>query len=162
MRGRFSCDPTHFSSEDNPAQRALDMFRSEDRTHVDSKFVATGALSSADWAAFFELYPATIAGVLGFDDGGLDTLRGALKFAEPEFLACGEHWPIDGSGKDDVASRENRRVEFLFVAEDEVSKIIEGDPPGSPVYGKPSRYYIRHRTTFPISSFDPSKTNIQR
>lgn len=159
IRHGFTCDPTHFSRENNPVQRALDMFRSEYRAHVDSEFVAEGDLSTADWAAFFELYQTTIAGALDLDDGGLDARRGALKFADPAFLACGEHWPIDGSGKDDVASRENRRVEFLFVAKDEVSKIVESDPPGMPVYEKPSRYHIRYRTTFSVSSLDPSQTD---
>lgn len=151
MQHGLACDPEQFSSgEGNPERRALDSFRESYRECFDPDFSAENELGVADWAAFFNLFEETIADALGVDGEGLKDVRGALQFADPAVLACGEHWPIHESDKNHLVSQENRRVEFLFVPKEDAREIANSAPPGAAVYEKPSRYQVRYleRTTF--------------
>jgi hypothetical protein len=98
----------------------------------------------ADWAAIFDLYDIAVAGYLECEPENLAALRGAIVFADPAIIACGEHWPVLNPGQDGVAERLNRRVEVMFFQPGELPrKHGSDDPPGDELYASGRYQQVR-------------------
>jgi hypothetical protein len=97
-----------------------------------------------DWQAIFDLYEIAVAGYLACRPEDLPALRGAISFADPPVIACGERWPVVGVGQDGVAERLNRRVEVNFFQPGELPDAHGSeDPPGEALYASGRYRQIR-------------------
>lgn len=108
-------------------QRAYNANKPALGAHADDLKV-DGSMGKKSWGAIFDLYQFKMADELGEVDSeedeadpkkkleGLGKLRALVSFlpTSKPFLAFGEKIPVDGIGKDNVASAANRRVEMLF------------------------------------------------
>ena len=116
---------------------------------------ADGAVGKKTWGAIFDVYQFNMADELGeveeeadIDDpvkklDGLGRLRGLLGFlptAQP-FLGFGEKVPVNGIGKDNLASAANRRVEMLFFEQGQEPDVgILGEAPEVSELNLPGAY----------------------
>lgn len=121
-------------------RRALNDFRAEfNRNHAGS-LPTSGAIAPADWEAFFKFYDLSLADLLEVEPDSLASKRSAIVFMEPATLACGEDFPVDKVGYDNVRSEINRRVELLFIDDAAAPNFSQEVPPGRSIYGSPARY----------------------
>jgi hypothetical protein len=115
--------------------------RAQDRFRRGYNFEFTGSLKCGvpwgmdDWKAVYDLYDETVARYLGVAGTGLHGKRAALSFCSPSTLACGESWPVDGVGIDNLRSQTNRRVDVLFVEDKPYTDLASESPPGLNLYG---------------------------
>lgn len=119
---------------------ALESFRKRYRASYgelpDSK-----RLTKSDWMAFYHLYELYVTRSVD-----LAGARSGLQLADPPILACGEHWPLEGLGKNNFRSQLNRRVELIFF-EQPPPDMSSQKPPGAQLFG--SRLFFQ-RSYLPI------------
>ncbi|MBD3343920.1 MAG: hypothetical protein GF401_02520 [Chitinivibrionales bacterium] len=74
------------------------------------------------WALVYDQYEQVLAETLGVAVNAMSTPRGRVRYAYPDkqYLACGESFPVDDAQRNNYRSQRNRRVEILFLDEDEV------------------------------------------
>lgn len=79
------------------------------------------------WRLVYDLYIAEMREALRVDEAGLRRKRSMLlkKFADADnrYVACGESFPIENSERNNYRSQKNRRVEILFLEDDQVPEI---------------------------------------
>ena len=110
------------------SQKALEAFREQSASET------SGDWSEADWEAVFDAYDLELADKLVTDPGRLSSLRAQIRFTEPAFLGCSEHWPTERPEAPDTEAAD-RRVDVLFFAEDALPD-LPGSPPGAAIYGE--------------------------
>jgi hypothetical protein len=148
------CDPGGVDGAAGPrTNAALDRFRAGYNARFDGSLPERGPIGSADWEAFFALYDRSLADLLECDVGDLPSKRSALTWMSPPVLACGETFPIDNVGRDNVRSQTNRRVELLFIEDPAHPTFAEERPPGASIYGTPARYQRVYLEVENLSAF---------
>lgn len=127
----YACDPGPL---DGPlhadARRGLRLFRQTWNEEHGGELSVDGDIGAADFEAFFELYDAWIARVLGETD--LKARRAKLVFLEPGAIGCGDAFPGPSARAPDRKPPRGRRVELLFFDGDEPN--LELLPRGAHVY----------------------------
>lgn len=139
----WSCDPGGIDGKHGSrTTAALTAFRKGVEAAHGSKPPDSRAPGVEDWKAVFQLYETYVAGRVD-----LKAARGALSFATPAVLGCGEDWPIEGKGQDNLRSQVNRRVELVFF-EEPPPDFSRQSPPGAQLYGAQAGY---QRSYLPIT-----------
>jgi outer membrane protein OmpA-like peptidoglycan-associated protein len=97
-----------------------------------------GVVGRKTWGAIFDLYQYNLAQELGEDFASLGQLRNLvtpLPNVDP-FIGFGESIPVDGVGKDNLASEANRRIEVLFFEQGQEPDlaVLKEDPKLSELY----------------------------
>lgn len=137
----WGCDPGGIDGVYGPlSQGARERFRARYNAEFGQSIPVRGAQSEADWKAFFELYDASLAQLLGVTPDDLPGLRQRLVLLDPPTLGCGEQWPKEGRDVDDLRSEANRRVELVFFDEGEIPDFASESPPGASLYGDERRF----------------------
>jgi len=135
-------------------QEAYNLNKTELGTSQDD-LKPDGSVGRKTWGAIFDVYQFNMADELAevddeadIDDPlkkleGLGKLRGLVGFlptAKP-FLGFGEKVPVNGIGKDNVASAANRRVEMLFFEQGQEPDVgILGEAPEVSELNLPGAY----------------------
>ncbi|NTX11822.1 OmpA family protein [Myxococcus sp. CA056] len=139
----WNCDPGGIDGQHGKrTTAALEAFRKAVEAAHGSKPPDSRAPGVEDWKAVFQLYETYVAGRVD-----LKAARGALSFATPAVLGCGEDWPIEGQGQDNLRSQVNRRVELVFF-EEPPPDFSRQSPPGAQLYGAQGGY---QRSYLPIT-----------
>jgi outer membrane protein OmpA-like peptidoglycan-associated protein len=150
----FDCDPGTIDNQMGPMTRgALDRFRAQYNALREGSLAATGPITAKDWEAFFDLYDAALAEIMDVEQDALAQERAALKLMQPPSLGCGEDFPIDRAGHDNVRSEINRRVELLFIEDPAHPRFETEQPPGGSIYGRPARYVLEYLEVEGLSRF---------
>lgn len=137
----FGCDPGPIDGKAGPKfLRARERFRKRYNDEFAGHIPVRGPMCMATWLAFFDLFEVSLARVLGVSEGELRTKRGALSFAVEPVLGCGESWPVASVGGDGLKSVTNRRVDFVFFAEEGFPLLQKQEPPGYELYGTQLRF----------------------
>lgn len=140
----WDTDPGKIDEQQTPAASAArDRFRARYAAEY-GRTIPAGDQNRGDWEAYFDLYDAHLARLLGVTPAELAARRAQLAPCEPPVLGCGEQWPRQDTG-DGVAAEANRRVEVWMFDPDDVPA-LPGSPPGQPLYGEGSAYDPRHLT----------------
>lgn len=136
----WPCDPGAVDNADGPATTgARDQFRARYEHEFGGSAGSAGRFERADWAAFFDVYEQDLAARCQVTRDELPRLREPLVFCDPPILGCGEHWPEDAIDRGPIC-RDDRRVEVLmFAPEDVPDDVGGGDPPGASIY-EPGRF----------------------
>jgi len=122
------CDPGAIDNQDSPAFRqALDAFRAGYKNRFKDTEAAgalpdTGPVDTADFEAFFELYDHYLADKLDThraDEKDPEKAREKLSFVPPEALGCGDRWLKAWNHRPFRRARTARKVELLFIPDDE-------------------------------------------
>ncbi len=136
LAGRVSgaCDPqgvdNTWGSDTSSACEAF--FRELSPDTADSLIASVRSASDKEWpvAAWqlvYDLYMEDLKAALRVDGAGLAAKRSTLqsRFVDPHrrHVACGESYPIDSAERDHYRSQQNRRVEILFIDEQDVPGI---------------------------------------
>ncbi len=131
MRFGFPCDPGPIAEPLRAqARAALRRFRLRYNQDFGGDLPELGDISADDFGAFYDLYDAWLARVLGEDD--LDAKRKPLKFLDPAAIGCGASFPNAPPRAPGFRAPANRRVELLFFDSDQPN--LELKPPGVHVY----------------------------
>ena len=166
-RHGLGCDPGAINNQDSPAFRqALDAFRAGFKREHDNEAAKnlpdTGPVDTADFEAFFELTELCLADKLdthGAGEKDPEKARAKLAFAPPESLSCGAQWPSAWSDRPFRRSRSNRKVELLFIPDDErpIPDLEKPQPPGAWLYGDQKRFMFNY---YPVDP-DPRITCVR-
>lgn len=131
----WDTDPGEIDGEFGPVTRTA---RANFREHMNAEYgtkLKQGTKQGVDdWKAYFMLYDEELLRLLEWSPGDLQRVRHQLRLAEPAAIGCGEAFPADGAGQNNLASAANRRVDFVFFEPDELPE-LPGDPPGHKLYG---------------------------
>ncbi len=118
----FDCDPgTVNNTHDAATTKAVKGFQVDFNKAFKQSIPENGAVGKETWGAFFDVYEDELATRMNIEPEKLAQVRASMQFldgAKP-FVGCGESFPIDQKGKNNVKSEANRRVEVLFFDEDE-------------------------------------------
>lgn len=137
----WDCDPGEIDNVYGlVSQKARERFRSRYNEEFGASIPVRGPQAEADWKAFFDLYDASLAQLLGTTTADLPALRGKLVLLDPPTLGCGEQWPKEGRDVDNLRSEVNRRVELVFFDDGEVPDFASETPPGASLYGDERRF----------------------
>ena len=137
----WDCDPGDIDNVYGPtSQAARERFRARYNEEFAASIPVRGPQGEADWKAFFDLYDASIAQLMGVTTDDLPAARARLVLLDPPTLGCGEQWPKEGRDVDDLRSEANRRVELVFFDEGEVPDFASETPPGASLYGSERRF----------------------
>lgn len=86
-----------------------------------------------DWKAYALLFDEELCRILGASPEELNRIRDQLEFTEPASVGCGEAFPANQPGVNNLPSAFNRRVDVVFFEPHELPQ-LPGDPPGAPLY----------------------------
>lgn len=137
----WDCHPGEIDNDYGPAsRRARERFRTRYNEEYSADLAVRGRQREDDWRAFFDLYDASLAQLMGVEVAALTDKRSGLNLLDPSTLACGEQWPKEGRGDEHLASEVNRRVEILFFDEGEIPDFAGETPPGDSLYGDERRF----------------------
>lgn len=137
----WDCDPGEIDNVYGPmSQGARERFRTRYNEEFGASLTVRGPQREDDWKAFFDLYDASVAQLLGVPTTDLPGLRGGLVLLDPPTMGCGEQWPKEGRDVDNLRSEINRRVELVFFDEGEVPDFAGETPPGASLYGDERRF----------------------
>lgn len=137
----WDCDPGEVDGVYGPRSRgARERFRARYADEFGTAIPVHGPQGPDDWKAFFDLYDASLAQLLGTTTDDLPSLRQKLVLLDPPTLGCGEQWPKEGRAVDDLRSEVNRRVELVFFDVGEVPDFASETPPGASLYGNARRF----------------------
>lgn len=121
---------------------------------ADKPISENGVFDKKTWGAVFDCYEFKLAELLETDATGLQTIRKEIKFAIDNggcrYVACGESKPVDHTGQNNYQSQTNRRVELMFMDEDE--------EPGLPCTGgacNPQQCPLEPQVNIPIPPTTP-------
>lgn len=145
----WNCDPGGVDGIIGPKTKAaIKEFHDKSGAGSGETFTA------ASWGAVFELYQKELAKKMSADENEKTALENRTNIAwaygdSHKAVGCGELWPLEHVGKDDMKSQTNRRVEALFFEDKEIGecKCKDGacDKNECPVYaeGLFKRKYIK-------------------
>lgn len=137
----WDCDPGDIDDVYGPmSQGARERFRARYNEEFGASLAERGPQREDDWKAFFDLYDASLAQLMGVATSDLAGLRQGLVFLSPPTMGCGEQWPKEGREADNLRSEVNRRVELVFFDEGEVPDFAGETPPGASLYGDERRF----------------------
>lgn len=137
----WDCDPGPVDGVYGPMSRgARERFRSRYNDELGGTLAVRGPQHEDDWKAFFDLYDASTAQLLGVGTGDLPAARQRLVLLEPPTLGCGEQWPKERRSEDALRSEANRRVELVFFDDGEVPDLAGETPPAASLYGDERRF----------------------
>jgi N-acetyl-anhydromuramyl-L-alanine amidase AmpD len=137
----WDCDPGDVDDVYGPmSQQARERFRARYNEEFGASIRERGPQSEDDWKAFFDLYDASIAQLVGTTTDDLPAARQKLVLLDPPTMGCGEQWPKEGRDVDNLRSEVNRRVELVFFDEGEVPDLASETPPGASLYGDERRF----------------------
>jgi N-acetyl-anhydromuramyl-L-alanine amidase AmpD len=137
----WDCDPGEVDNVYGPqSQAARERFRARYDEEFGASIAVRGSQREDDWRAFFDLYDASLAQLLGVATSDLPGLRQKLVLLDPPTMGCGEQWPKEGREVDDLRSEVNRRVELVFFDDGEVPDLASETPPGASLYGDERRF----------------------
>lgn len=129
----YGCDPGPVGEPLGPAtQRGLTAFREAYNLDYGAELPLDGAITIEDWKAFYDLYDEALALELGVEVSGLAGKRSALQYYAPPSLGCCAGWPYDPLV---VRSREDDRVELVFIPDGPLPDFTADAQPGATVYG---------------------------
>ena len=113
----MSCDPGPIDGiEGTNTRRATRDFQAGYNRIYNENISVDGTWGPQTWTAVFKFYLRILAQSLSTDEDGLRSYASRLKFlTSRRFSACGESMPKDHPGADEYSSRENRRVEIIFL-----------------------------------------------
>ena len=113
----MSCDPGAIDGiEGTNTRRATRDFQAGYNRIYHENISVDGSWGPQTWTAVFKFYLRILAQSLNTDEDGLRVYASRLKFlTSRRFSACGESMPKDHPGADEYSSRENRRVEIIFL-----------------------------------------------
>jgi peptidoglycan hydrolase-like protein with peptidoglycan-binding domain len=144
MACAWSCDPGGIDGQSGPlTKRATMNFQKLYSEVCDKQLTVDGKVGPQTWGAFFDLYQAEIASVLGLKVDALEDYRSNLRFTDDDqpCVSFGEKRPIESMGQDNFYSSENRRVELLLFQEDALPKVSAGTPTDTcSAYGFAARF----------------------
>lgn len=147
-RQLWPCDPgavdNELGEQTIAARRA---FRGAYNHERSAQLGLDDEIGLADWEAIFDLYAEEL-GMMLSDLGDLATLSGELRFVEPAVIACGSEWPLGEVTLAGYTSADDRRVDVLFFASDDLPD-LEAARPGADIYGS-RRYRARVLPSSPI------------
>lgn len=148
----YDCDPGDVDNRyGTRSRRARERFRVRYNAEFEASLTVRGQQRVDDWKAFFDMYDLSLAQLLGVETSELQPRRDGVTFVDPAVLACGEQWPKEGRGDDNLRSEMNRRVEVIFFDEGELDDFAGEDPPGRSLYAGTRRY---PRRRVPIAGVD--------
>jgi len=128
-------DPGAIDNEFGSASRAA---RTNFRARMNAEYgtnLKQGVKQNVDdWKAYFVLFEEELARILGGSAHDLARIRGKLQLTEPAALGCGEAFPAEAPGVNNLESATNRRVDLVFFDPEEVPD-LSAEPAGSPLYG---------------------------
>jgi outer membrane protein OmpA-like peptidoglycan-associated protein len=128
-------DPGPIDNEFGPATRVA---RANFRERMNREYFTTleqGVKQGInDWIAYFTLFDEELARILGSSTDDLQRTRSKVRFTKPAALGCGEVFPAEQPGVNNLDSATNRRVDLVFFDPDEVPD-LSAEPAGSPLYG---------------------------
>ena len=87
-----------------------------------------------DWRAYFVLFEEELARIMSGTAEDLARIRSKLELTDPAALGCGEAFPAEAPGANNLESATNRRVDLVFFDPDEVPD-LSAEPAGSTLYG---------------------------
>lgn len=132
----WSTNPGELDNEwHSKARVARDVFRSQCESLLEIELEHHVAQNEADWRAIHDLYSLIVSRYLDLEPESLLELRRTFTFTDPSVLGCGEAFPRERAGEDNVASSTNRRVEVLFFDPDEDPE-LSAEPKGVKIYGE--------------------------
>ena len=139
----FPCAPADAKA---PTRAEVKAFQKAYNADFSQSIQVDGGVGDETRGAYYDVLDAELANKAGGDDK-LASLRDQLKFVDDarKTLACGERFPVDRPGQDNVESRANRRVEVLFFPPD-LQPDLSGTDPAGQVY---------HAGTFELVEVDP-------
>lgn len=152
QRFGVDCDP---GAGEPPSADTLSSFRDHASQALGIAVSSDAPIGRDDWKSCYGLLDIALAEELDLDLAELGELRGALRFADTPTIAAGEHWPIEGAGKDGQKNATNRRTEVAFLVPEEVPTDA-GGPPGAGLYAEQARIVLDYiepepRAVLPIS-----------
>lgn len=127
---------------------ALEAFRREYNRDFGASIEVEGPVCVDDWVAFYEVFDEVIGERLGQQPGSSEAAaeevpdgeerRQAITVLGEGLLACGEQWPRADCNVVDYPDGGDRRVDILFLDEDELGAeaLLSEDPPGDSLYGQ--------------------------
>ena len=131
----WDTDPGAVDNDYGPLSRdARDRFRVRYNDEFSAAIPESGKQNAQDWMAFFDMYDLAVANAMGVGTADLQQVRERLRPATPAILGCGEHWPQESIGLDGYESSTNRRVDVLFLDQEEGEDLTIGDFPGEAIY----------------------------
>jgi hypothetical protein len=122
----WPCDPGKVDNNNDAATKtAVKNFQIEYNKAFKKSIAEDGIVGKETWGAFFDVYEEQLLGRMNIEPQKLKQVRDSIVFADggKPFVGCGESFPVDQAGKDNVKSEANRRVEVLFFEEDEKPKL---------------------------------------
>jgi len=113
----MSCDPGPIDGiEGFNTRRATRDFQAGYNRIYHENISVDGSWGAQTWTAVFQFYLRILAQSMNTDEGHLLHYANQLKYLTSRRLsACGESMPKDHPGADEYSSRENRRVEIIFL-----------------------------------------------
>ncbi|MBD3346349.1 MAG: OmpA family protein [Chitinivibrionales bacterium] len=111
----WSCDPGAVDNADGPkTQAGVKSFQAEFNERFGKSISVDGAMGPQTWEALFTVLRSLIEESYRKDDDKRTLPQLSWGNDGSGVYPCGESFPLDGDGKDNYASRENRRVEIAF------------------------------------------------
>jgi hypothetical protein len=165
----WPCDPGPINNTLNAATKAATKeFQKQYNVEFSASIPESGIVDKPTWEAFFDVYMAILANLLGVDDAGLVALRAGLTFLaeNKKAVGCGENFPIEESRRNNYRSAINRRVEVLFFKPGKEPDLKCHPNPGScspkacEVY-KTTKYSFDHIPCKPLRSAYQYRINLK-
>jgi peptidoglycan hydrolase-like protein with peptidoglycan-binding domain len=133
-------DPGAIDNEFGDATRAARVhFRAQMNADYGTTLEQGVKQNVADWTAYFTLFDEELARILGCVAEDLQRIRTELRLTDPAAVGCGEAFPANAPGVNNLESAANRRVDLVFFELDE-EPALPGDPAGAPLYA--SKDYV--------------------
>lgn len=121
---RWPVDPGPIDGDHGPkTDKAVKRFQNLWNELMGGELTEDGKVGPQVFGAFFDVYRSALSRLLGVPEPGLADLLGGIQFTDPARVGCGESFPKDRPGEDEVESSINRRVELYFFDEDELPKL---------------------------------------
>jgi hypothetical protein len=140
----WPCTPADVSA---PSRTEIKAFQQRYNDDFGKQIAVDGRVGDETRGAYFDVFDDDLAVAVG-DGGTLSSLRGKVQYVSgsQKYLACGENFPIEAAGQDNVVSETNRRVELLFFPSSDLPDVKRPD----------AAFVIYRSGRFPFEPVDPS------
>ncbi len=123
----WPCDPGLIDNQQgSKTSAATKAFQKQYNIEFGKSISEDGVVGEQTWGAFFDVYMKELMELTDCDDeAALNALRGNIKFVDDskKAVGCGENFPKENRGLDGWRSLENRRVEIIFFAPDQLPSL---------------------------------------